>query len=91
MQVLFSLLEIFHHPKSLYFYLFLNFRWSGVDCEEISCSSRLMITQLVSFQVVKNYNFVTMDQLEQDREIVEFCKKSLSYRKQLSGEEHEVR
>ena len=32
-----------------------------------------------------------MDQLEQDREIVEFCKKSLSYRKQLSGEEHEVR
>ena len=42
------------------------------------------------FQVVKNYNFVTMDQLEQDREIVEFCKKSLSYRKQLSGEEHEV-
>ena len=31
-----------------------------------------------------------MDQLEQDREIVEFCKKSLSYRKQLSGEEHEV-
>ena len=50
-----------------------------------------MITELVSFQVVKNYNFVTMDQLEQDREIVEFCKKSLSYRKQLSGEEHEVR
>ncbi|XP_073234620.1 TPR repeat-containing protein DDB_G0287407-like isoform X1 [Porites lutea] len=40
-------------------------------------------------EVVKNYNFVTMDQLEQDREIVEFCKKSLSYRKQLSGEEHE--
>ena len=31
-----------------------------------------------------------MDQLEQDQEIVEFCKKSLSYRKQLSGEEHEV-
>ena len=31
-----------------------------------------------------------MDQLEQDKEIVEFCKKSLSYRKQLSGEEHEV-
>lgn len=31
-----------------------------------------------------------MDQLEQDREIVEFCRKSLSYRKQLSGEEHEV-
>ncbi|XP_015749872.1 PREDICTED: uncharacterized protein LOC107329716 [Acropora digitifera] len=41
-------------------------------------------------EVVKNYNFVTMDQLEQDQEIVEFCKKSLSYRKQLSGEEHEV-
>lgn len=40
-------------------------------------------------EVVKNYNFVTMDQLEQDKEIVEFCKKSLSYRKQLSGEEHE--
>lgn len=40
-------------------------------------------------EVVKNYNFVTMDQLEQDQEIVEFCKKSLSYRKQLSGEEHE--
>lgn len=31
-----------------------------------------------------------MDQLEQDKEIVEFCKKSLSYRKKLSGEEHEV-
>lgn len=42
------------------------------------------------FQVVKNFNFVTMDQLEQDKEIVEFCKKSLSYRKKLSGEEHEV-
>lgn len=40
-------------------------------------------------EVVKNFNFVTMDQLEQDKEIVEFCKKSLSYRKQLSGEEHE--
>lgn len=40
-------------------------------------------------EVVKNFNFVTMDQLEQDREIVEFCKKSLSFRKQLSGEEHE--
>ena len=33
---------------------------------------------------------MTMDQLEQDKEIVEFCKKSLSYRKKLSGEEHEV-
>ena len=31
-----------------------------------------------------------MDQLEQDKEIVEFCKKSLSFRKRLSGEEHEV-
>ena len=41
---------------------------------------------------MKNYNFVTHDQLEQDKEIVEFCRKSLSYRKQLSGEEeHEVR
>ena len=42
-------------------------------------------------QVVKNHNFVTMDQMEEDKEIVEFCRKSLTYRKQLEGEEHEVR
>ena len=41
-------------------------------------------------QVVKNYNFVTMDQLEQDKEVVDYCNKSLDYRRQLTGEEHEV-
>lgn len=39
---------------------------------------------------MKNHNFITMDQLEDDKEIVEIAKKSLSYRNQLEGEEHEV-
>ena len=41
-------------------------------------------------EVVKNHNFVTMDQLEEDREVVEMCRKSAEYRKQLFGDEHEV-
>ena len=41
-------------------------------------------------EVVKNHNFVTMDQLEEDREVVEMCRKSAEYRKQLVGDEHEV-
>ena len=31
-----------------------------------------------------------MSQLEEDKEVVEICRKSLEYRKQLQGEEHEV-
>ena len=42
------------------------------------------------FKVVKNYNFVTMDQLEEDEETVEYCRTSLAFRKQLVGDEHEV-
>ena len=42
------------------------------------------------FQVVKNHNFVTMSQLEEDKEVVEYCRKSFEYRKQLTGEQHEV-
>ena len=41
-------------------------------------------------EVVKNHNFVTMDQLEEDKEVVEMCRKSAEYRKLLSGDEHEV-
>ncbi|XP_065072260.1 uncharacterized protein LOC135696706 [Rhopilema esculentum] len=42
-------------------------------------------------EVVKNYNFVTRDQLEEDKEVVEFCMKSLEYRKKMRGEEHEFK
>ena len=31
-----------------------------------------------------------MDQLEEDKEVVEMCRKSAEYRKQLNGDEHEV-
>jgi len=50
----------------------------------------LSILIVLLFQIVKNHNFVTMDQLEEDKEIVELANKSLSYRNQLQGEEHEV-
>ena len=49
-----------------------------------------MLKFALLFQVVKNYNFVTRDQLEEDKEVVEFCMKSLEYRKKMRGEEHEV-
>ena len=39
---------------------------------------------------MKNYNFVTRDQLEEDKEVVDYCQKSLQYRKQLNGDENEV-
>lgn len=42
-------------------------------------------------EVVKNHNFVTMDQLEEDKEVVEMCRKSQEYRKQLVGDEHEFK
>jgi len=42
-------------------------------------------------EVVKNHNFVTMDQLEEDKEVVEMCRKSAEYRKLLSGDEHEFK
>jgi len=42
-------------------------------------------------EVVKNHNFVTMDQLQEDKDVVEICRKSQEYRKQLSGEEHEFK
>ncbi|XP_048581022.1 TPR repeat-containing protein DDB_G0287407 isoform X2 [Nematostella vectensis] len=40
-------------------------------------------------EIVKNHNFVTMSQLEEDKEIVQIGNKSLSYRNKLQGEEHE--
>ncbi|KXJ08695.1 hypothetical protein AC249_AIPGENE19769 [Exaiptasia diaphana] len=42
-------------------------------------------------EIVKNHNFVTMDQLEEDQETVALAKKSLSYRDKLEGEEHELK
>ncbi|XP_057298417.1 TPR repeat-containing protein DDB_G0287407-like isoform X1 [Hydractinia symbiolongicarpus] len=42
-------------------------------------------------EVVKNYNFVTMSQLEEDEEVVELCRKSHDYRKELQGEDHEFK
>lgn len=44
----------------------------------------------IFFKVVKNHNFVTMSQLEDDKEVVALCRKSIKYRKALSGEKHEV-
>ncbi|CAB3986857.1 Hypothetical predicted protein [Paramuricea clavata] len=42
-------------------------------------------------EIVKNYNFVTQSQLKEDREIVEFCHKCISYREKLSGDENEFK
>eukprot|EP00794_Sanderia_malayensis_P017020 gene17020-18734_t len=42
-------------------------------------------------EVVKNYNFVTVAQLDEDKEVVEYCRKSLEARKQLQGDEHEFK
>ncbi|XP_028414822.1 telomerase protein component 1-like isoform X3 [Dendronephthya gigantea] len=41
-------------------------------------------------EIVKNYNFVTKNQLKEDQEIVRFCEKCISYREKLSGDENEV-
>ena len=44
-----------------------------------------------SFQkVVKNHNFVTASQIDEDKEVVEMAEKSIKYRDQLQGDEHEV-
>ena len=40
--------------------------------------------------MAKNINFVSSDQIQDDKEVVEYCKKSLKFRKQLFGEEHQV-
>ena len=39
---------------------------------------------------MKNHNFVTAGQIEEDKEVVEMAEKSIKYRDQLQGDEHEV-
>ena len=45
---------------------------------------------VIVLQIVKNYNFVTQSQLKEDQEIVKFCRKCISYREKLTGDENEV-
>jgi len=45
---------------------------------------------VLRFQVVKNHNFVTANQIDEDKEVVDMCNKSIRYRQNLPGEEHEV-
>ena len=40
--------------------------------------------------MVKNHNFVTASQIDEDKEVVEMAEKSIKYRDQLQGDEHEV-
>lgn len=40
--------------------------------------------------MVKNHNFVTANQIDEDKEVVEMAEKSIKYRHQLQGDEHEV-
>jgi len=61
----------------------------GMRAEELADIYQLM--GKCKSEVVKNYNFVTRDQLEEDKEVVDFCQKSLEYRNRLVGEEHEFK
>ena len=50
----------------------------------------MFLRQSLFLQIVKNYNFVTQSQLKEDQEIVKFCRKCISYREKLTGDENEV-
>ena len=41
-------------------------------------------------QVVKNFNFITMDTLDDHKDAIEFCQKCLEVRKTLTGDKNEV-
>ena len=49
-----------------------------------------MVLYFFLFKIVKNYNFVTKSQLQEDREIVECCRKCIGFREKLTGDENEV-
>ena len=75
------------------------FPWSAiVNCFVIKCQSiiedpiiaLLMRESSLLMQVVKNFNFITMDTLDDHKDAIEFCQKCLEVRKTLTGDENEV-